>query len=350
MFHRFSTLVWFLAFFCAALFAVFSFRFFDVQAAETPKAVFLASPLVGKDPLTVRFSDMSSASDDEDISDWTWTFGDGTLSKEHNPSHTFGVGTYTISLTVTDSGGKSDSATKVNYIIVSEAAADFTVGSVNPVSAQEGVAPTPKFYTEVSVGGSESVKSCALHVDGVSQGGMVNKATGRFFTIDACAPGNTCVAEHPTYRFLAGSAGTHSAFVRCASDSATADGTSVSIIVSLADGGGDGGGDGGAPDGKKCDEKDEVGAGVIRFRNPLCVDSFEGLLDTLLNFIFWIATALTPVLVLLAAFHFLTAAGSPDKIKKARDILLWTIIGYGVIVLSKGIVAVFKEIFGISGS
>ena len=66
MFHRFSTSVWFLAFLCTALLAVFSFRFFDVQAVE--------------------------------------------------------------------------------------AAADFTVGSVNPVSAQEGVAPTPKFYTEVSVG------------------------------------------------------------------------------------------------------------------------------------------------------------------------------------------------------
>lgn len=55
--------------------------------------------------LAVAFSDQSSDPDGSIVS-WDWDFGDGNSSAEQNPVHTYAAGSYTVTLTVTDDGGK----------------------------------------------------------------------------------------------------------------------------------------------------------------------------------------------------------------------------------------------------
>lgn len=77
--------------------------------------------------LTIDFADISTGSP----SAWQWNFGDGNASTEQNPSHTFGPGTWTVSLTViniTDSSTR----TKNNYITVDV-----------PPTPTPTIAPTP---------------------------------------------------------------------------------------------------------------------------------------------------------------------------------------------------------------
>ncbi len=63
---------------------------------------------------TISFTDLSSGS----ASSWLWDFGDGTTSTLRFPSHTYtNPGTYTVSLTVTNSSG-ADTNTKANYITI----------------------------------------------------------------------------------------------------------------------------------------------------------------------------------------------------------------------------------------
>lgn len=112
-----------------------------------PVADFSGTPTSGVKPLTVQFTD-SSISSAGGITAWAWDFGDTGTSTEQNPSHIYSnAGTYTVSLTVTDSVG-SDTETKTNYIIVNETppVADF---SGTPTS---GANPLMVQFTDTSTG------------------------------------------------------------------------------------------------------------------------------------------------------------------------------------------------------
>jgi PKD repeat protein len=69
---------------------------------------------VGKVPLTVTFTDLSSGNP----TTWAWLFGDGGTSTLQNPVHVYtAAGIYSVTLTVTSIDG-SDSITKTNYVTV----------------------------------------------------------------------------------------------------------------------------------------------------------------------------------------------------------------------------------------
>lgn len=77
-----------------------------------PVAEFSANTTSGAAPLTVQFTD---ASTNTPIS-WAWDFGDNSTSTEQNPVHIYSsAGTYTITLTVTNSAG-SNTFRWTNYI------------------------------------------------------------------------------------------------------------------------------------------------------------------------------------------------------------------------------------------
>ena len=122
----------------------------DYISAATPiiMAEFDGTPTTGEIPLDVSFTDLSTGN----IVSWLWEFGDGNTSTDQNPVHTYnGVGTFTISLTVTDQFN-SDIETKTDYITASPPLliAEF-VG--NPVS---GDYPLEVTFTDISVGNADS--------------------------------------------------------------------------------------------------------------------------------------------------------------------------------------------------
>ncbi|MCK4605128.1 MAG: S8 family serine peptidase, partial [Deltaproteobacteria bacterium] len=62
--------------------------------------------------LTVRFTD-ESEDPDGTIESWDWSFGDGNLSSEQYPVHTYAAsGTYTVTLKVTDDDGGTDTTSQ----------------------------------------------------------------------------------------------------------------------------------------------------------------------------------------------------------------------------------------------
>ncbi len=85
---------------------------------DPPVAAFIGNPTSGTAPLSVGFTDQSSANP----TSWNWNFGDGATSTAQNPSHTYSTaGNYTVSLTATNAYG-SDTLTKTSYISVTDPA------------------------------------------------------------------------------------------------------------------------------------------------------------------------------------------------------------------------------------
>ncbi|WP_292464520.1 LamG-like jellyroll fold domain-containing protein [Methanolobus sp.] len=84
---------------------------------QAPSANFTYLP---PDPViyeTVVFTDQSSDADGTIIA-WSWNFGDGNTSTAQNPSHQYSsAGNYTVSLTVTDDDGNTDSSSRSVTVI-----------------------------------------------------------------------------------------------------------------------------------------------------------------------------------------------------------------------------------------
>ncbi|MFE7895881.1 lectin [Streptomyces sp. NPDC057412] len=87
------------------------YRIEHVTGGRAPLAQAKTSVTSGKAPLSVSFSSAGSSDPDGDSLSYAWTFGDGATSTAANPSHTYTAeGQYTATLKVTDSTGKSATA------------------------------------------------------------------------------------------------------------------------------------------------------------------------------------------------------------------------------------------------
>lgn len=80
-----------------------------------PTVDFTSLVTSGEAPLSVDFYDLSDAS----AVSWLWNFGDGATSTDQDPVHIYtNSGSYTVSLTATNSIGLSSTKTVENYITV----------------------------------------------------------------------------------------------------------------------------------------------------------------------------------------------------------------------------------------
>jgi len=120
-----------------------------IEVEPPPTADFAGNPTSGCAPLTVQFTDKSI----ENITNWSWDFGDGGTSTQQSPSHTYNdPGVYTVSLTVTGPCG-SNTKTRPDYITVIPPPTAAFEG--DPTS---GRAPLTVEFTDKSEG---NINSCS---------------------------------------------------------------------------------------------------------------------------------------------------------------------------------------------
>ncbi len=96
-----------------------------------PTVSFEFTPAEPKANEPITFLDRST--DDVGIVAWAWNFGDGTSSSEQNPVHRYSAdGSYSVTLTVTDTDGERASATKTVKVFTPRAIATRTLDTNLP--------------------------------------------------------------------------------------------------------------------------------------------------------------------------------------------------------------------------
>lgn len=71
---------------------------------------------------------------------------------------------------------------------------------------------------------------------------------------------------------------------------------------------------------------------AIEFDNPIGSDTFSDFLTTVLDGTTPVAETIAVVAIVFAGFQYVTAAGNQEKIKKAKIIFAWAVVGAAIIV------------------
>lgn len=88
------------------------------------------------------------------------------------------------------------------------------------------------------------------------------------------------------------------------------------------------------------------GGSGINLQNPLGAGSIPALLDKIADYLIYIGAPILAIMILWGGFQILTAAGEPEKFKTGRTTIIYAAVGYGIILISKGITLIIKELFG----
>jgi len=117
-----------------------------------PVANFTGSPASGCLPLTVTFTNGSTPTVGTTLASYAWSFGDGGSATMAAPlfttTHTYtAVGTYTVTLNITDNVGCKDTVVRPAYISVYQPVASFVASSLFPCIG------APVSFSNTSTGG-----------------------------------------------------------------------------------------------------------------------------------------------------------------------------------------------------
>lgn len=81
--------------------------------------------------------------------------------------------------------------------------------------------------------------------------------------------------------------------------------------------------------------------------NPFGEDStIWTIIGKIIDFLFWIAMVAGTFAIIYAGYLFLFSAGDPEKVKTARHLIIYALIGVIVVFLSKGIVNLLLSVLG----
>lgn len=83
----------------------------------------------------------------------------------------------------------------------------------------------------------------------------------------------------------------------------------------------------------------------IQLANPLSCSDFGCIGQAVIGAIFAVAIPVTSIMVLIGGFQIMTAGGNEEKFSQGRRTLIYAAIGFGIILISGGVVSLIRSLF-----
>lgn len=80
--------------------------------------------------------------------------------------------------------------------------------------------------------------------------------------------------------------------------------------------------------------------------NPLGSKNIFDLIQRIINGLIIISVPIASIFIIYSGILYMTSAGT-DRTKKATSALIWTIVGFGLLLISSGIISAIKDILGV---
>ncbi len=103
-----------------------------------------------------------------------------------------------------------------------------------------------------------------------------------------------------------------------------------------------------AASGSDTDSGSETTEVNVEFANPVTCNTIDCIINAIIDFVFWLAVIIGPLVIIYGGFIFVTAGGDPKKVDTGKKIIFFALIGIGVAVLAKGIAILVRTLLGAS--
>ena len=85
-------------------------------------------------------------------------------------------------------------------------------------------------------------------------------------------------------------------------------------------------------------------AAAVAITNPLTYGTFTELIKAIVVFLRNLALVVTSLVIVMAGYYFIASEGDPAKVTKAKQMLLYALIGLLIILTSEGIIALIQKV------
>jgi len=84
----------------------------------------------------------------------------------------------------------------------------------------------------------------------------------------------------------------------------------------------------------------------ITITNPLQAEDICGVLKAIVDFLVLVGAPVATAMILYGAYQILFAQGKTEKLMEGKNTILWTFVGYGLILIGWGFVFVINDVLG----
>lgn len=89
-----------------------------------------------------------------------------------------------------------------------------------------------------------------------------------------------------------------------------------------------------------------AGAEVVTIPNPLKYTDPMDIIKAITGLLQVLAVAVAVIIIIIAGIQYMTSAGSEDKTKKAKNMIVYALIGVAIVTAVNFIIGIIKEILG----